>query len=69
VSIDLFDYSLPPAEQILGFLVWMVQEGKTPGTRLGRESISAFSAALKVVYIDVTASLGRYSFEGIFSST
>ncbi len=27
VSIDLFDYSLPPAEQILGFLVWMVQEG------------------------------------------
>jgi len=37
--------------------VWMVQEGKTPGTRLGRESISAFSAALKVVYIDVTASL------------
>lgn len=27
VTIDLFDYSLPPAEQILGFLVWMVQEG------------------------------------------
>ena len=27
VSIDLFDYSLPPVEQILGFLLWMVQEG------------------------------------------
>ena len=27
VSIDLADYPLPPVEQILGFLVWMVQEG------------------------------------------
>ncbi|WP_013335029.1 hypothetical protein [Gloeothece verrucosa] len=25
VTIDLFDYSLPPVEQILGFLVWMAQ--------------------------------------------
>jgi len=67
VSIDLFDYS-PPAEQILASSCGWCRRG-TPGTRLGRESISAFSAALKVVYIDVTASLGRYSFEGIFSST
>ncbi|MCL1468054.1 hypothetical protein [Argonema galeatum] len=27
VTIDLTDYSLPPVEQILGFLVWMVQQG------------------------------------------
>ena len=27
VSIDLADYPLPPVEQILGFLVWMVQSG------------------------------------------
>jgi hypothetical protein len=27
VTIDLIDYPLPPVEQILGFLVWMVQEG------------------------------------------
>ena len=27
VTIDLTDYPLPPVEQILGFLVWMVQEG------------------------------------------
>lgn len=27
VTIDLRDYPLPPVEQILGFLVWMVQEG------------------------------------------
>lgn len=27
VTIDLMDYPLPPVEQILGFLVWMVQEG------------------------------------------
>ncbi len=27
VSIDLTDYPLPPVEQILGFLVWMVQNG------------------------------------------
>jgi hypothetical protein len=27
VTIDLADYPLPPVEQILGFLVWMVQEG------------------------------------------
>ena len=26
VSIDLTDYSLPPVEQILGFLVWMMTE-------------------------------------------
>lgn len=26
-SIDLTDYPLPPVEQILGFLIWMVQEG------------------------------------------
>jgi len=25
-SIDLTDYPLPPVEQILGFLVWMMQE-------------------------------------------
>lgn len=25
VTIDLMDYPLPPVEQILGFLVWMVQ--------------------------------------------
>ena len=27
VAIDLMDYALPPVDQILGFLVWMVQEG------------------------------------------
>lgn len=27
VTIDLNDYPLPPVEQILGFLVWMVKEG------------------------------------------
>lgn len=27
VTIDLSVYPLPPVEQILGFLVWMVQEG------------------------------------------
>ena len=27
VNIDLTDYPLPPAEQILGFLVWMAQNG------------------------------------------
>ncbi|MEQ9235788.1 hypothetical protein [Coleofasciculus sp. E2-BRE-01] len=27
VVIDLTDYPLPPVEQILGFLVWMVQNG------------------------------------------
>ncbi|MEL7039330.1 MAG: hypothetical protein AAFO04_27510 [Cyanobacteria bacterium J06592_8] len=27
VTIDLVDYPLPPVEQILGFLVWMIQEG------------------------------------------
>jgi hypothetical protein len=27
VTIDLMDYSLPPIEQIVGFLVWMVKEG------------------------------------------
>lgn len=27
VTIDLIDYPLPPVEQILGFLVWMVHEG------------------------------------------
>jgi hypothetical protein len=27
VTIDLTDYSIPPVDQILGFLVWMVQEG------------------------------------------
>jgi len=27
VTIDLNDYSLPPIEQILGFLIWMVKEG------------------------------------------
>lgn len=27
VTIDLFDYPLPPVEQILGFLVWMMQAG------------------------------------------
>jgi hypothetical protein len=26
VTIDLADYTLPPIEQILGFLVWMVQQ-------------------------------------------
>lgn len=26
VTIDLIDYPLPPVEQILGFLVWMMQE-------------------------------------------
>ena len=25
-SIDLTDYPVPPVEQILGFLVWMMQE-------------------------------------------
>lgn len=27
VAIDLMDYALPPVDQILGFLVWMAQEG------------------------------------------
>ncbi|NEQ24445.1 MAG: hypothetical protein F6K28_36125 [Microcoleus sp. SIO2G3] len=27
ITIDLIIYPLPPVEQILGFLVWMVQEG------------------------------------------
>jgi len=27
VTIDLMDYALPPVDQILGFLVWMVQYG------------------------------------------
>jgi hypothetical protein len=27
VTIDLTDYPLPPIEQILGMLVWMVQSG------------------------------------------
>ncbi|MEO0843905.1 MAG: hypothetical protein AAF063_34195 [Cyanobacteria bacterium J06643_5] len=27
VTIDLMDYSLPPVEQIVSFLVWMVKEG------------------------------------------
>ncbi|MBW4693404.1 MAG: hypothetical protein KME27_16760 [Lyngbya sp. HA4199-MV5] len=27
VSIDLNDYPLPPVEQVLGFLVWMAQNG------------------------------------------
>lgn len=27
ITVDLTDYPLPPVEQILGFLVWMVQEG------------------------------------------
>ncbi|MDZ8186438.1 MAG: hypothetical protein RMX96_16510 [Nostoc sp. ChiSLP02] len=27
VTIDLMDYPLPPVEQILGFLVWMLQSG------------------------------------------
>jgi hypothetical protein len=27
VTIDLLDYPLPPVEQILGVLVWMVQKG------------------------------------------
>ncbi|MDJ1170300.1 hypothetical protein PMG71_12745 [Roseofilum sp. BLCC_M154] len=27
VTIDLTDYPLPPVEQILGFLMWMVQQG------------------------------------------
>lgn len=27
ITIDLIIYSLPPVEQILGFLAWMVQEG------------------------------------------
>jgi hypothetical protein len=27
VTIDLNDYPLPPIEQILGFLVWMIKEG------------------------------------------
>lgn len=27
VTIDLLDYSLPPVEQILAVLVWMVQKG------------------------------------------
>jgi len=27
VTIDLTDYPLPPVEQILGMLVWMVQNG------------------------------------------
>ena len=27
VTLDLTDYPLPPIEQILGMLVWMVQSG------------------------------------------
>jgi len=27
VTIDLMDYALPPVDQILGCLVWMVGEG------------------------------------------
>lgn len=27
VTIDLMDYPLPPVEQILGFLVWMLRQG------------------------------------------
>ncbi|MEO1561136.1 MAG: hypothetical protein AAFS12_16440 [Cyanobacteria bacterium J06632_19] len=27
ITIDLMDYSLPPVEQIVSFLVWMVKEG------------------------------------------
>lgn len=27
ITVDLADYPLPPVEQILGFLVWMVREG------------------------------------------
>lgn len=27
ITIDLMDYSLPPVDQILGFFVWMVQQG------------------------------------------
>jgi hypothetical protein len=27
VTIDLMDYSLPPVEEILGMLVWMMQNG------------------------------------------
>jgi hypothetical protein len=27
VAIDLMDYALPPVDQILGFLVWMMQTG------------------------------------------
>ncbi|MEM9219044.1 MAG: hypothetical protein AAGD25_32515 [Cyanobacteria bacterium P01_F01_bin.150] len=27
VSIDLNDYALPPVEQILGFLIWMLENG------------------------------------------
>ncbi|WP_017749035.1 hypothetical protein [Scytonema hofmannii] len=27
VSIDLTDYPFPPVEQILGFLVWMMNVG------------------------------------------
>ena len=27
VTIDLMDYPLPPVEQIVGILVWMVQSG------------------------------------------
>ncbi len=29
VTIDLTDYPLPPVDQILGFLVWMVQENNS----------------------------------------
>lgn len=28
VTIDLTDYPLPPIEQILGFLVWMLQDNE-----------------------------------------
>ncbi len=31
VTIDLTDYPLIPVEQILGFLVWMVQQGQLKG--------------------------------------
>jgi len=27
VSIDLNDYALPPVDEILGMLVWMVRDG------------------------------------------
>ncbi|OCQ91425.1 hypothetical protein BCD67_23730 [Oscillatoriales cyanobacterium USR001] len=36
VTIDFTDYPLPPVEQILGFLVWMVREGCI-GVNLGIE--------------------------------
>jgi type I site-specific restriction endonuclease len=27
VTLDLVDYPLPPVDQLLGFLVWIMQEG------------------------------------------